>query len=64
MKEELKQSNTLKKFCEVEGNLVNTVRIRGLLETKWHDKPSGYRLLSRLTPRKEDRVHQILGSRK
>ncbi len=50
-------------FMKLDGNVVNSIRLKNLLEDKWHERRSGYKILSRLTPRKEERVLRLLAEK-
>ena len=60
-RETAQKKKIMREFMKADTNIVRSIRLKNLLEEKWHETPNGYRILTRLTPRKEDRVHRLLG---
>ena len=60
-KESAEKKRIMRDFMKADTNIVRSLRLKNLLEEKWHETPNGYSILTTLTPRNEDRVHELLG---
>lgn len=59
-KKEEEEEALLKKFIENEPNACHATNLYRLLTKKWSENTNSYKICSRLTPKKEKRIKDIL----
>lgn len=59
-KQEEEQEALLKKFLENEPNACHASNLYRLLTKKWTEEPNAYKVCSKITPKKEKRIKEIL----
>jgi hypothetical protein len=50
----------LKRFLEYETNACHATNLHRLLTKRWNESPNSYRICSKITPRKERRIKDII----
>jgi len=46
-----------------EGKATDAARLEEMLECKWYHKPSNFRIMSKISPKANDRVNRLLDIR-
>ena len=59
-KKEEEEETMLQKFLENEPNACHASNLYRLLTKKWTEEPNAYKICSKLTPKKQKRIKEIL----